>query len=176
VFNSQPTPKQILDAEIPVAGGLDPSAGWQMWQGPDHEYPVTTLPALEAVQAAKEQSLKGSETLDRALRRAFFAESKTIAMRDVILEVARGCEGLDENELVAALDDGRARARILEQKTEAEEGSVDGSPHVFLADGADVHNPGIEMEWHGDHGKGFPIVNKDDPSIYEDLLQRAAGR
>src|SRR4051812_46903483 len=57
VFNSQPTPKSILDAEIPVAGGVEPNAGWQTWQGAEHEYPVTMLPALEAVQAAKEQSL-----------------------------------------------------------------------------------------------------------------------
>src|SRR5688572_24299425 len=53
IFNQQPTPKKVLDAEISVAGALDPDAGWQMWQAPEHEYPVTTLPALEAVQAAK---------------------------------------------------------------------------------------------------------------------------
>src|SRR5688500_7926303 len=58
IFNEQPTPKKILDAEIAVAGALDPDAGWQMWQGAEAEYPVTMLPALEAVQAAKEQSLR----------------------------------------------------------------------------------------------------------------------
>src|SRR5688572_25690561 len=61
IFNEQPTPKRVLDAEISVAGGLEPDAGWQMWQGDEHEYPVTMLPALEAVQAAKEQGLLASE-------------------------------------------------------------------------------------------------------------------
>lgn len=176
IFNEQPTPKRILDAEVPVVGGLDPGAGWQMWQGQEHEYPISMLPALEAVQAAKEQGSGASERLDRALRRAFFAESRTITMRDVILDVAASCEGVDERALAAALDDGRARDLITEQKAEADAGPVKGSPHLFLPDGSDVHNPGIEMGWHGEHGKGFPIVNKDDPSIYEALLQRAASR
>ena len=30
LFNERATPKRILDAEVPVAGGLAPSAGWQM--------------------------------------------------------------------------------------------------------------------------------------------------
>src|SRR5690349_10089527 len=44
LFNARPTPKRTLDAEVPVVGALDPSAGWQVWQRPDFEYPVTTLP------------------------------------------------------------------------------------------------------------------------------------
>jgi hypothetical protein len=41
LLNSQPTPKHTLDAEIPVVGALEPEAGWQEWQGPEHEYPAT---------------------------------------------------------------------------------------------------------------------------------------
>ena len=59
--NRRATPKNILDAEIPVAGAIEPDAGWQMWQRPEYEYPVTMLPALEAVQAVKEQGLPLSE-------------------------------------------------------------------------------------------------------------------
>ena len=51
---------------------------------------------------------------------------------------------------------------------------VEGSPHLFLPDGTDVHNPGIEMHWMGDHGKGFPHIDADDPSVYDDLIRRAA--
>ena len=61
------------------------------------------------------------------------------------------------------------------QARSAESGRVNGSPHLFLPDGTDVHNPGIEMHWEGDHGKGFPVVDRDEPAIYEDLLRRAAG-
>jgi hypothetical protein len=55
----------------------------------------------------------------------------------------------------------------------AQSSDVQGSPHVFVA-GADAANPGIEMHWHKEHGTGFPVIDKDDPSVYEDLLTRAA--
>src|SRR5947209_12106166 len=106
LFNDRPTPKRTLDAEIPVVGRLDPSAGWQMWQRPEYEYPVTTLPALEAVQAAKAQSLRASEDLGRALRHAFFAESRTVSLVPVILDVAKGCDAVDVDAPAKALDEG----------------------------------------------------------------------
>lgn len=174
LINDQPTPKGILDAEIPVAGALEPGAGWQMWQGDDSEYPVTTLPALEAVIAAKEQGTAMAEALDRALRRAFFGASKTISMRHEILAVARSIEGFDVGRLEAALEDGRARGLLTKDHIASQTDVVEGSPHLFFADGTNVANPGIEMHWEGEHSQGFPVVDSDDQSIYEDLLNRAA--
>jgi predicted DsbA family dithiol-disulfide isomerase len=175
LVNERPTPKTTLDAEIPVTGALEPDAGWQMWQRPDHEYAVTTLPALEAVYAAKEQGPEVAEALDRALRRAFFGESRNVSMRHEILAVAGAVPGLDREALAAALDDGRARGALMADRARAESDAVAGSPHVFLPNGEDVHNPGIEMHWEGEHGEGFPVVDRDDPSVYERLLHAAAG-
>jgi hypothetical protein len=46
---------------------------------------------------------------------------------------------------------------------------------VFLGDGSDFANPGIEKEWIcGQEGEGFVLVEKDDPSVYEEILRRAA--
>jgi predicted DsbA family dithiol-disulfide isomerase len=175
LFNSRATPRRILEAEIPVVGALAPEAGWQQWRDDPYRYPVTTLPALEAVQAAKEQSLWASEQLDRALRRAFFASSACVSLRHVILEAGAACDALDVPLLEKALDDGRARRAVIDQKTEAEAEAVRGSPHLFFPDGSDVHNPGIEMHWEERAGeKLFPIVDRDDPSVYEDLIRRAA--
>ncbi|MDQ3756651.1 MAG: DsbA family protein [Actinomycetota bacterium] len=175
LFNERPTPRKVLAAEVPVVGGCAPEFGWQVWQAPDSHWPVTTLLALEAVQAAKEQSLEASEQLDLALRRAFFAESKCVSMRHVVLDAAAGCEAVDAGVLREALDDGRARRAVIEQRERAEQEGVQGSPHLFLPDGSDAHNPGVRMHWEGEHGKGFPVVDADDPSVYEQLLQRAAG-
>ena len=173
--NAEPTPKRVLDAEIPVLGALDPKAGWQMWQGDDWTWPGTMLPAMEAVQAAKEQGLRAGEQLDRALRRAFFGESRPISLRHVILDVAEGCPGVDAERLADALDDGRARKAVIDQHRLAEaDDDVSGSPHLFLPDGTACHNPGIDMHWEGEQGQGFPVVTSDDPSIYGDLLVRAA--
>ncbi|MBW3594252.1 MAG: DsbA family protein [Actinobacteria bacterium] len=174
LFNEQPTPKKILDAEISVAGALAPDAGWQMWQRPDSEYPTTSLPALEAVEAAKEQGLLASEQLDRRLRVGFFGESRVISLRHEILALAAECDAVDVDAVAEALDSGRARSAVIEQKEYAERDEVRGSPHVFLPDGTGVHNPGIDMEWHGEHGEGFPIVTNDRPEVYRELIEKAA--
>jgi len=179
--NSRPTPRRTLEAEVPVAGGLEPEAGWEVWQGQPWQWPVTVLPALEAVQAAKEQGLAVSEEIDRALRVAFFGQSRCISMRSVILEVAGECDSVDVDRLQAALDDGRARAAVMGQHAAATApgAPVDGSPHLFLPDGAGVdsagvHNPGLELRWEGEEGRGFPVIVADDPTVYTDLVQRAA--
>ena len=67
LFNSEPTPRNELEPEIPICSSLAPRAGWQAWSGPDWAYPVTMLPPMEAVQAAKEQGLAASEALDRCV-------------------------------------------------------------------------------------------------------------
>lgn len=173
LINQRPTPKRILDAEIPVAGALEPGAGWQMWQAPEWSYPVTTLPAMEAVQAAKGQSLEASEALDHGLRAAFFGQSRCISLRGVILEVAEECAGVDGRALAEALDSGVARRMMMEQAAEASTDTIQGSPHLFLPDGSDVHHPGVGLHWEGDKGRGFPVVHADDPSVYVELLERA---
>ncbi|MGH9032377.1 MAG: DsbA family oxidoreductase [Acidimicrobiia bacterium] len=176
LFNERPTPRRVLAAEVPVVGALDPAAGWQAWQAPEWQWPVTTLPALEAVQSAAAQDARAAEELDRALRVAFFGESRCISLRHVILEVASKCDLVDHEALAGTLDDGVARRPLIarfEQAAASEK--VKGSPHLFLPDGTDAHNPGITMHWEGRPGEGFPVIDDDDPSIYDDLLRRAAG-
>lgn len=50
LFNREPTPKFIVDPEVQAIAAHRPELGWRLWNGPAHAYPVTTLPALEAVQ------------------------------------------------------------------------------------------------------------------------------
>ena len=137
---------------------------------------MTTLPALEAVQAAKAESLRASEDLGRALRYAFFAESRTISLVPVILDVAKRCATVDVDALAEVLDDGRARAMVIEQRDTAERIGVKGSPHVYLPDGSDLANPGVDKHWEGEEGEGFPVIDGYDPSVYDDLIRRAASR
>ncbi len=172
LVNSRPTPKGTLDAEIPVAGGLEPDFGWRLWRNAPSEWPVTTLPALEAVYAAKEQSLRLAEDLDMALRRALFCDSVTISMHHEIIEIASSVDGLDVESLRGALEAGRCRDQIFTDNRIASSTDVKGSPHFFLPDGSDEHNPGVELHWTQD-GRGIPVVDKDDPGIYDSLLMRA---
>jgi predicted DsbA family dithiol-disulfide isomerase len=168
-----PTPRKILEAEIPVLASLEPDAGWQVWPGSPYEWPVSTMTAAEAVQAAKSQSPRASEALDRALRVAFFRDGRCITLRHVVVDVARETDGVDADAVGCALDDGSARATLMREFAAARD-AAKGSPHVFLPDGTDVLNPGVEMHWEGEHGHGFPQVDKDDPGACDDLVRRAA--
>jgi predicted DsbA family dithiol-disulfide isomerase len=172
--NERSTPWRVLQGEIPVTAALEPGAGWQVWRAAPWEWPVSTLLALEAVQAAKQQSLRASETLDRALRRALFAESRCITMRHVVLDAAARCDGIDADALSNALDEGRFRKFVVEQWRGAAAQGVKGSPHLFLPDGRDLHNPGIEMHTLEGDARGFPVVDRDDPALYLDVVKRAA--
>lgn len=173
LLNSRPTPRAILEAEVPVAGALAPEFGFRLWTGDPFAYPSTVLLALEAVQAAKEQSLAASDRLDLALRQAFFTQGRHIGMRHVVLDVAAACEGVDAGRLEAALDEGRGRRAVVEQWRAVPGAGVKGSPHLFLPDGTDVHNPGVTMHWQGGKPGGFPVVDAHDPGVYEEILLRA---
>jgi len=71
------------------------------------------------------------------------------------------------------LEDGRRRRALFEDRVVSGSGEVKGSPHFFLANGTDFHNPGVELHWEGEHGKGFPMIDSDDPQEFERLLKAA---
>ncbi|GLZ75942.1 hypothetical protein Afil01_07490 [Actinorhabdospora filicis] len=174
LLNNASSPRTGTDSEVARMAILEPEAGWQLWQNKDYYYPSTSLPALEAVQAAKLQSLEAAELLDLALRRAFWAQSKNIANRKVILDAAESTEVVDVAELTAALDDGRARRTLSDQAALSATERINCSPHLFLPDGTDHANPGISSHWEGRYGVGYPVVDADDPTAVEELIKRAA--
>jgi predicted DsbA family dithiol-disulfide isomerase len=174
LLNDAPSPRSGTDSEVGRMGQQEPAAGWQLWQEKEYLYPSTTLPALEAVIAAKAQSLEASEQLDLALRRAFWAESRCISNRKVIMDAAASTGVVDTAALAAALDDGRARSALSADARISATERVNCSPHLFLPDGTDHANPGIDVRWEGDYGVGWPVVTRDEPDVFVDLLKRAA--
>lgn len=174
LLNGNPGCRPGSDSEVPSVGACDPDAGWQLWQDKDWLYPSTSLPALEAVQAAKEQGLRASEDLDLGIRRAFWAESRCISNRKVILEVAAATKTVDAHQLETAMEEGRGRAALAEQTRVARSDLVHCSPHIFLPDGSDWANPGLQVDWVGDWGVGFPHIIQDDPTVYDQMLSRSA--
>ncbi|MBM7785668.1 DsbA family oxidoreductase [Tenggerimyces flavus] len=162
------------DSEAVGLGQVVPELGWRLWSAPDWEYPSTVLLANEAIHAAKEQGLQQSEDLDRALRKAFWLESRSIAHRQVILDVANETGTVDVAHLTNALDHGTHRANVSEDHEVAQSDSIKGSPHLFLADGTDAHNPGIDVRWDGPFAAGYPIAAEKDHGWAERLLRLAA--
>jgi len=182
LFNG-PHPRRGTDTEAVGLGQVAPEAGFRVWTGADDLYPHTVLLAAEAVLAATSQSMDVAEALDAALRRAFWSESRSIAHRQVVLDVAAevadqddGNAVLDVDQLTDALDSGRSRRALMADFAIARTDAVPGSPTLRLPDGSTVHNPGMTVHWEGPWAAGYPIVDVDDPRVYEHLLRRAADR
>lgn len=183
LFNRMPTPKGILDAEMVVIGGQRTELGWRTWSAAAHTFPVTTLPALEAVQAAKDPAVGGvpaSDQLDEALRAAFYVDSRCISVHSVLLDVAAACPLVDETALAALLENGAGRAAVYRQWRVAERPEVRGSPHLFTVDGYAEHNPGAVHHWTDTPpefgGRGFPVLEKYTASWADELLDRIPSR
>ncbi|MCC3761589.1 DsbA family protein [Glycomyces sp. TRM65418] len=179
LFNRMPTPKYILDAEVVAVAGHRTELGWKAWSASAATYPVTMLPPMEAVQAAKDEAiggLRGGDELDAALRRAFYVESRCISIPSEILDLAAECEHVDADALAAALAAGAGRKELYRQWEVAETPRVQGSPHLFTAGGRAAHNPGAEYHWTGrpDQG-GFPRLERYDPQWAEDWLDDLFG-
>ncbi len=175
LFNEQVTPKTIVDSEVAVVGSHEPDLGWQPWRRKEREYPGTTLLPLEAVQAAKADAvggLRASEDLDAALRFAWYGESRSIHLYAELLAIAVEVSSVDAGALDGLLRAGAGRPEVFAQWEDARE-VAQGSPHLFLADGMSVHNPGIELEWTGAQFHGMPRIVSDDPSVYDEILDRA---
>jgi 2-hydroxychromene-2-carboxylate isomerase len=164
LFNETATPKHIIESEIVAIAGHLPELGWRLWDAPAHTYPVTMLPAMEAVQAAKDPAvggLPGSGQLDAALRRAFLVDSRCVSVPSVILEVAGECPLVDTDRLAGAIARGSGRAEVYRDWEEARRIPVQGSATLFGADGEPLHNPGVRYHWSKAATPlegGFPVV------------------
>jgi predicted DsbA family dithiol-disulfide isomerase len=173
LFNG-PHPRRGTDAEAVGLGQIAPDAGFRVWTASDDLYPHTVLLAAEAVHAARTQGPVPAEALDRSLRRAFWLQSRSIAHRQVILDVAGETAGVDVAALAEALDSGRHRRDVMTDHAIAVTGAIAGSPTLRLPDGTSVTNPGVTVRWEGPWAAGYPVVEHDEPGVYDDLLRRAA--
>ncbi len=167
-----PTSRTTIDGEMPVLGTLHPELGFALWHGGDDAWPSSTLLANEAVHAAHLQSSGAAERLDMALRLAFFRDSRCISLQHEIVDIAAQCDGVDADQLREALDDGRARASMMAGYRNHRD-EVKLSPHFFLPDGTDMPNPGMTLHMQGD--PGYPVIDTDDPSVYESIARVGAG-
>lgn len=147
--NREPTPKPVLDNELPMLTLVEPELPYQPWHRPLSEWPVTMWPAFEAVKCAERQSLEQADELAWLIRRAFFRDSQCISMRHVLIELAEQA-GLDRERFVADFDAGVAKQLVIDEAREGwEQLRVPGSPTFVLPDGqqqAGFGLPEIELD------------------------------
>ncbi len=179
--NREPTPKRVLEVELPILMLEEPEIPYQPWAASDSEWPVTMWPAFEAVKCAERQSLALADELDWRIRVAFFAESRCVSMRHVLIELA-GEAGLDVERFTADFDAGSAKQQVIaEARAGWEELRVDGSPTFVLPGGEQVSNPGLpEIDLDEERGyriravRPAPCSGDDCLEVYRALLDRAA--
>lgn len=177
LFNHRGTPKPILDAEIAVIASTEPALGWSPWRRAESEYPVTMLPALEAVRTAHTPEVggpRGADQLDAALRRAFYVDSRNISLATEIITIAKECPQVDSDRLAWELQRGTHRSAVYEDFETSSSDLVQGSPHLFLPGGRDIHNPGVRFDWTTPHGRGFPVIREYRPTVYSELVTAAS--
>ena len=151
VKNGQSTPKLILDQENPLMMRQEPNLPLADWRTPVWQYPVTVLPAFEALACAEHQGDDLAWEYSWRVRAAFFAESRCISMRHELRRLARE-SGLDVARFQADWDSGRARPRVLADSHHGWEVlKVRSSPTFVLPSGRQVNNPAaLEVTWGPD--------------------------
>ena len=175
VVNSRGTPKNTLDQELPYLLQVEPDIPARPWRRPEWEYPVTILPAFEALKCAEAQGDEAANAFNWAVRRAFFAESRCISLRHVLLDIAREA-GLDVAQFLHDYDSGYYQHLVIE---ESERGwnilKVKGSPTLVLPNGEQRPYPAIpELLWDAEE-RVVGINASDYPEhepldVYRDLL------
>jgi 2-hydroxychromene-2-carboxylate isomerase len=132
-------PRAVLGQEWWLAALQEPLARFKPFEGDD--WPTTTLPAFEVAWCAAQQGEAAFLAFDLRVRRAFFADSRNIGKRDVLLELADEV-GLDIPSVERELDSGRARDALLaEARAGQERYRVRGTPTLMLADGTKLRSP-----------------------------------
>jgi predicted DsbA family dithiol-disulfide isomerase len=152
--------------EIAVAAQLE-HAAFSAYSGAT--WPHSYLAAFEAQKWGYALGQDVGEGFDLALRRGFFLHGHDISLRRELLEIAEN-EQLPVERLSKALDEGTYRSAVIADAAEANRLELEGSPQIYLPDGATHHNPGTTLRWV----RGLPIVESDHPSVYEELIQVSA--
>ena len=139
VMAGEAAPRAVLDQEWWLAALQEPLARFKPFESED--WPTTTLPAFEVAWCAAQQGEAAFFAFDLRVRRAFFAESRNIGKREVLLDLAREV-GLDLDSLTRELDSGRPREAVLaEARAGQERYRVRGTPTLMLADGTKLRSP-----------------------------------
>ncbi len=145
--NRQVYPKPLHDVECALFRQIEPNLPWKEWEHPDWLWPSTFWPAFEALACAQAQGDEAAAEMSWALRYAFFAENRNLALRHEIVAIA---EQVAENaplNLIRFLSDwdhGVYKSQVLRESRRGwHELRLDGSATFVLPDGYRYTNPAL---------------------------------
>lgn len=177
--NARPVTKPLIDAERPLFAQIEPALPYAPWDAAEWLWPATMWPAFEALACAQAQSAEAAFEMSWALRRAFYGLSTNIALRHVLLDIARqvaGMAALDLARFEADWDSGRHKESVIaESRRGWHELRLDGSATFVLPDGQRVTNPAIgEIDFDEEQYvlRSYSPFAGDPLAVYRQLLDR----
>ena len=178
VVDSRSTPKPMLDQEVRYLLQVEPDIPSRPWRRAEWEYPATVLPAFEALKCAEAQGDEAALAFNWAVRRAFFAESRCISLRHVLIDIARE-SGLDLAAFVSDFDSGRYKHLVMEESDQGWNAlKVAGSPTLVLPSGEQRPHPATpELLWDAEEHiigvKPSDYPESDPLDIYRAIISEA---
>jgi predicted DsbA family dithiol-disulfide isomerase len=127
-------------AREPEAAGVRPD----LWLSPDP--PLSTVPVLAALEAARAQGAGCEAALRSAVRQAAFFAGVNVARRDVLIELAEKA-GLDLSRFAGALAGPTAEQRVREALEGALDRGIEAAPALVVGDEWLVAGPRGEDEY-----------------------------
>jgi predicted DsbA family dithiol-disulfide isomerase len=178
VVDSRGTPKHTLDQEVPYLLQIEPDIPARPWRRAEWEYPVTLLPAFEALKCAEAQGDEAALAFNWAVRRAFFAESRCVSLRHILIDIAREA-GLHLAAFVSDFDSGRYKHLVMEESDRGWNAlKVAGSPTLVLPSGEQRPYPATpELLWDAEEHvigiKPSDYPEGDPLDIYRAIIAEA---
>lgn len=151
-INKRPVLQPLIEAERDLFAQIEPALPYEPWARQTWDWPTTMWPAAEALACAQLQSADAALALSWALRYAFFAQSRNIALRheimaiaeEVAADVAANVPLLDVGQFKVDWDSGRMKAVVIaESRRGWRELQLNGSPTFILPDGRRLTNPAV---------------------------------
>ncbi|NLF63696.1 MAG: dithiol-disulfide isomerase [Chloroflexi bacterium] len=178
--NARPVTKPLIEAERSLFAQIEPALPYTPWSAPEWLWPTTMWPAFEALACAQAQSPEAGFEMSWALRHAFFGQSTNIALRHVLLDIAKRVAEkapLDLARFEADWDSGRYKESVIaESRRGWHELRLDGSVTFVLPDGERVTNPALgEIDFDEEQYvlRGYTPFAGDPLASYRKLLDRA---
>ena len=177
VYGGGPPNRHELEQEWWLAALQEPLASFAPYRGDD--WPTTTLPAFEALRAATRQLTDEQlHDFDLRVRRAFFAESRNIGRREVMLELAQEA-GLDMARFERDFADPAVREEVLaEGRLGYDNCGVRGTPTLMLEDGTRLEHAFATAHFEDERiasVKPLPCHGEGCLEITRSLVERAVG-
>ena len=177
--NRRPVTLPLIEAERELLQMIEPELPYAPWGREAWEWPTTMWPAAEALACAQLQGSRAAFEMSWALRRAFFGESRNIALRHVLMEVAREVRAaepsFDVGRFKVDWDVGQMKGAVLaESRRGWRELKLNGSATFVLEDGRRVTNPAVGAVDFDEENyvlRGYEPFDGDWVAVYEALLE-----